>query len=97
LYQLGVLRGALDQLDALHEQWLITRDSLPADAKPGTSVYDDALAEHHAECWSYLDDWANHGQALSEIHSAARHVPASTPPPAATATRPTSPTAQVRR
>ncbi|MEU0844031.1 hypothetical protein ABZ370_31770 [Streptomyces sp. NPDC005962] len=71
-YQLGVLHTALDRLDELHEQWLATRDALPATAKPGTTDFDDALAEHHAESWSYLDDWATHGKALREINSAAR-------------------------
>lgn len=72
VYQLGVLHAALDRLDELHEQWLEARDSLPATAKPGTAAFDDALAEHHAESWSYLDDWATHGKALPEINSAAR-------------------------
>lgn len=71
-YQLGVLHDALDRLDELHEQWLETRDALPATAKPGTTDFDDALAEHHAESWSYLDDWATHGKAIREINSAAR-------------------------
>ncbi|MCP9213060.1 hypothetical protein [Streptomyces cucumeris] len=72
VYQLGVLRNALDRLDELHEQWLLTRDALPATAKPGTPDFDGALAEHHAESWSYLDDWATHGKALREINTAAR-------------------------
>ncbi|MCC2275583.1 hypothetical protein ACMATS_24610 [Streptoverticillium reticulum] len=62
-----------------------TRDSLPLDARPGTQVFDDALAEHHAECWSYLDDWATHGHVLRDINAAARHAPSPlAPPPAAT-------------
>ena len=71
VYQLGVLRDSLGRLDELHGQWLETRDALPATAKPGTADFDDALAEHHAESWSYLDDWATHGKALREINSAA--------------------------
>ncbi|UXY34400.1 methyltransferase domain-containing protein [Streptomyces albidocamelliae] len=85
VYQLGVLRDALDRLDELHEQWLVTRDALPATAKPGTPDFDDALAAHHAESWSYLDDWATHGKALREINTAARKAPsplAPTPTPA---------------
>ncbi|MFI8880297.1 hypothetical protein [Streptomyces sp. NPDC055243] len=74
VYQLGVLRDALDRLDELHEQWLGTRDALPATAQPGTADFDDALAEHHAESWSYLDDWATHGTTLQEINSAARRA-----------------------
>ncbi|WP_254792952.1 hypothetical protein, partial [Streptomyces sp. CC77] len=75
VYQLGVLRDALDRLDELHEQWLEARDALPSTAEPGTPAYDDALAEHHAESWSYLEDWATHGKALREINSAARKAP----------------------
>ncbi|NEB89011.1 hypothetical protein G3I43_33325 [Streptomyces anulatus] len=70
--QLGVLRDALDQLDELNAEWLTTRDALPATAMPGTPDYDDALAEHHAESWSYLDAWATHGTAVREIDTAAR-------------------------
>ncbi|MDF6066127.1 MULTISPECIES: hypothetical protein [unclassified Streptomyces] len=72
VYQLGVLHAALGRLDELHEEWLEIRDALPATAKPGTADFDDALAEHHAKSWSYLDDWATHGKALREINSAAR-------------------------
>ncbi|MFF3501136.1 hypothetical protein [Streptomyces sp. NPDC003247] len=98
MYQLGVLHAALDQLDALHDQWQATRDSLPAHAKPGTPAYDDALAEHHAECWSHLDDWAAHGHALAEIHTAARRAPSPlAPPPTTTAARATSRFSKVRR
>jgi hypothetical protein len=75
VYQLGVLHAALDRLEQLHEQWLETRDALPATAKPGTTVFDDALAEYHAESWSYLDDWATHGKTLREINTAARKAP----------------------
>ncbi|MFF1420037.1 hypothetical protein [Streptomyces sp. NPDC058280] len=87
-YQLGVLYSALDRLDALHEQWLRTRDGLPGGAGPGTAVFDDALAEHHAESWSYLDDWATHAQALGDIDSAARQTssPLAPPPTAVPAT-----------
>ncbi|MFI1721791.1 hypothetical protein [Streptomyces sp. NPDC020489] len=74
VYQLGVLHAALDRLDELHEQWLQTRDALPTADKPGTPDFDDALAEHHAESWSYLDDWATHGKALREINSAAHRA-----------------------
>lgn len=86
VYRLGVLHTALDRLDALHEQWLGTRDGLPSGAKPGTPLFDDMLAEHHAECWSYLDDWATHGQVIHDIHTAARHAPSVlAPAPTATA------------
>lgn len=98
VWQLGTLRDALDRLDALHEQWLQTRDSLPADARPGTPAFDDALAEYHAEAWSCLDDWATHGHAVHDIHTAARHAPSTlAPPPTATAAPSTGRTNPVRR
>ncbi|MFE0680536.1 hypothetical protein ACFW17_07000 [Streptomyces sp. NPDC058961] len=75
VYQLSVLHTALDRLDELHEQWMLTRDTLPASAKPGTPDFDDALAEHHAESWSCLDDWATHGKAIREINTAAHKAP----------------------
>ncbi|WP_437053510.1 hypothetical protein [Streptomyces sp. enrichment culture] len=97
-YQLGVLRAALERLDALHEEWLHTRDSLPADAHPGTPAYDDALAEHHAECWSHLDDWAIHGHVLHEINAAAQHAPSPLAPrPTTRAARAAGRTHAVRR
>lgn len=75
VYQLGVLHSALDGLEALAEQWLETQDSLPGNAQPGSAAFDHALAEHHAESWSYLDDWGSHGHTLREINTAARHAP----------------------
>lgn len=85
-WQLATLRDALDRLDALHDEWLHTREHLPAGAGPGTEVFDDALAVHHAEAWSALDDWATHGHAIRDIHTAARHAPSAlAPSPTATA------------
>lgn len=81
VYHMGVLHTALDRLDELHAQWLNTRDSLPAPARPGTPDFDDALAAHHAESWSYLDDWATHGQVLHEINSAAKKARSPLAPP----------------
>ncbi|MEV0691238.1 hypothetical protein [Streptomyces sp. NPDC050388] len=97
-YQLGVLHAALDRLDALHEEWLLTRDDLPAEARPGTPVFDDAEAEYHAESWSYLDDWAIHGSVLREINTAARHNSSPlAPSPTATAVPALGRTTSVRR
>ncbi|MEU6243991.1 hypothetical protein [Streptomyces sp. NPDC047024] len=96
VYQLGVLRDALDRLDELHQRWLLTRDALPVTAVPGTAQYDDALAEHHAESWSYLDDWASHGHTIREINTAYRSAPsplAPTPVAAPAADRRTAPRA----
>ncbi|GGZ79551.1 hypothetical protein [Streptomyces bluensis] len=80
VWQLGTLRDALARLDALHDEWLQTLDSLPADTRPGTEVFDDALAAHHAEAWSSLDDWATHGHIIRDIHAAARNAPSALAP-----------------
>ncbi|WP_235991144.1 hypothetical protein [Streptomyces ureilyticus] len=88
VWQLLVLREALDRLDVLHEKWLRTRDSLPADARPGNEAFDDALAEHHAEAWSCLDDWGTHGHAVRDINAAARHAPSPLAPPPTAAAAP---------
>ncbi|MFJ7527971.1 hypothetical protein ACIQ1S_23960 [Streptomyces griseus] len=74
IYQLGVLRDALDRLDELHDEWQATHDALPITARPGSPDNDDALAEHHAESWSNLDDWSTHGRAIQEINTAARRT-----------------------
>jgi uncharacterized protein len=98
VWQLGVLQDAVDRLDVLHEEWLQARDSLAADACPGTPAYEDALAEYHAEAWSYLDDWASHGPAVLDIHTAARHAPSTlAPPPTATTVPASGRTSTVRR
>ncbi|MGW0710498.1 hypothetical protein ACWD4G_31845 [Streptomyces sp. NPDC002643] len=97
MWQLGVLHEALDRLDGLHEKWLETRDSLPAGARPGTEAFDDALAVHHAEAWSSLDDWATHGHVIRDINTAARHAPSPlAPPPTATAAPATGRASRVR-
>lgn len=83
VWQIGRLDTALDQINVLHEEWLTTRDSLPPSARPGTALYDDARAERNAEAWNYLDEWASAGEAILEIHQAARNTPsplATTPP-----------------
>lgn len=78
-WQLGTLDAALKQLDALQQEWLEAREALPSSARPGTTAYDDALAERNAEAWSCLDDWASHGQALLEIHAATQDLPPRSP------------------
>ncbi|MEV7205410.1 MULTISPECIES: hypothetical protein [unclassified Streptomyces] len=70
--QLTILEKALSHLDALDAQWRQTRAQLPEGTGPGSDAYVDALDEHHAECWSYLDDWACHGRV---IQAAARRAP----------------------
>ncbi|MFI7094771.1 hypothetical protein [Streptomyces lydicus] len=82
VWQLGVLDTALDRLAALHDDWLVTRDSLPPSARPGTEVYDDARARRNAEAWHELDEWASAGEVLLEIHRAALQAPSALTPTA---------------
>ncbi len=83
-WQLSTLRDALDRLDTLHQEWQQTRAALPLTARPGTPAYDEALADHDAEAWSYLDDWATHGHIVIDINTTVRTTP-STPAPQPTA------------
>ncbi|WP_063803608.1 hypothetical protein [Streptomyces silvensis] len=78
-WQLGALDAALQQLDALQQEWLTVRDALPPSARPGTDIYDDALAERNAEAWSCLDEWAGHGTVLLEIQAATQNLPPRAP------------------
>ncbi|MCX2923611.1 hypothetical protein [Streptomyces sp. NEAU-W12] len=73
--QLTILEEALSHLDTLDAQWHQTRAQLPEDAGPGSEAYVDALDAHHAESWSYLDDWACHGRAILDIQAATRRAP----------------------
>ncbi|MDF3292397.1 hypothetical protein [Streptomyces silvisoli] len=95
--RLAALHHALDRLNALQHEWLETRATLPASAKPGTEAYDDVLDERNSEAWHYLGEWSAHGQALLDIHAAALKTPSRLPgtgaapsrapaPPAASAT-----------
>lgn len=98
VWQLGTLHNALDQLDTLHEQWLQLREELPAEARPGTPLFDDALADHYADAWSSLDDWATNGQVVLDINAAARRAPSPLAPrPTTTATPSTGHSSVVRR
>lgn len=72
--QLTILEEALRRLDALDKQWRQTMALLPEGAGAGTGAYDDALDEHHAECWSYLNDWACNGRAILDIQAATRRA-----------------------
>lgn len=82
VWQLGVLGTALDRLAALHDDWLVTLDSLPPSARPGTEVYDDARAKRNAEAWHELDEWASSGEAILEVHRAALQAPSALTPTA---------------
>ncbi|MDT0382560.1 hypothetical protein RM572_27765 [Streptomyces sp. DSM 42041] len=48
-------------------------------SSPSAGAYGALLAQYDAEAWSYLDDWAAHGQAVLDIHATA-HNAASSPP-----------------
>ncbi|WP_413100246.1 hypothetical protein [Streptomyces sp. Inha503] len=67
VYQLGVLHAALDRLDELHEQWLATRDTLPATAKPGTTDFEINSADRRAR-----SPLASMPASASVLRSAAR-------------------------
>lgn len=98
VWKLGNLRTALASLDGLAAEWHQDRERLGPNAGPGTPRYEAALAEHLAESWGYLDDWAGHGHALLDIHSAAQAAPSvlAPPPPKAVATPTTAPAARSR-
>ncbi|MFE0138217.1 hypothetical protein ACFWY6_42740 [Streptomyces sp. NPDC059037] len=40
-------------------------------ARPGMKVYDEPLAESHAEAWYHLDQWAIHGEVLFAVNALA--------------------------
>lgn len=48
------------------------RRALPDTAQSGTKAYEEPLAESYADAWSYLDQWAIHGQALFAINALAQ-------------------------
>ncbi|MER5440838.1 hypothetical protein [Streptomyces sp. NPDC002790] len=86
-WQVRELRDATQGLYAVHNDWHAAEAALPESAQPGTKAYDEPLAESYAEAWSYLDQWAIHGQALFAVNALAqRH--SSTPAPTLTATAP---------
>lgn len=77
-WQVRELRDATQRLYTVRDDWLTERAALPASARPGTKAYEEPLAESYAEAWSYLDQWANHGQALFAVNALAqRHSTAS--------------------
>nr|WP_236071275.1 hypothetical protein [Streptomyces polyasparticus] len=71
-WQVGELHEATQCLYAGYADWRAVRDALPESARPGTKAYEEPLAESYAEAWSYLDQWAIHGQALFAINALAR-------------------------
>ncbi|MCF3178693.1 hypothetical protein IPZ70_01825 [Streptomyces polychromogenes] len=71
-WQVGALRTAQERIGALQNEWLQLRATLPQSVRPGTEEYDGPLAGRNAEAWHYLGEWALHGQAVLDIHSALR-------------------------
>ncbi|MEU9069017.1 hypothetical protein AB0D60_19285 [Streptomyces sp. NPDC048306] len=71
-WQVRELRDATQCLYAVYDDWLAVRAALPESARPGTKAYEEALAESYAEAWSYLDQWAIHGQALFAVNALAQ-------------------------
>ncbi|MFD3563538.1 hypothetical protein ACFWVU_28285 [Streptomyces sp. NPDC058686] len=71
-WQVRELRDATQRLYAVHDDWLAERAALPESARPGTKAYEEPLAESYAEAWSYLDQWAIHGQALFAVNALAQ-------------------------
>jgi hypothetical protein len=71
-WQVRELHNATERLYALHDDWRAVRAALPDSARPGTKGYEEPLAESYAEAWSYLDQWAIHGQALFAINALAQ-------------------------
>ncbi|SBT92184.1 hypothetical protein GA0115233_104121 [Streptomyces sp. DI166] len=85
-WQVRELREATQRLYAVRNDWLTVRAALPASALPGTKAYEEPLAESYAEAWSYLDQWAIHGQALFAVNALAqRHSATSAPTQSTTA------------
>lgn len=79
-WQVRELREATQRLYAVRDDWLAARAALPESARPGTKAYEEPLAESYAEAWSYLDQWAVHGQALFAVNALAqKQSTASTP------------------
>ncbi|MFF3640357.1 hypothetical protein [Streptomyces sp. NPDC002564] len=71
-WQARELRDATQGLYAVRNDWLAVEAALPESARPGTAAYEEPLAESYAEAWSYLDQWAVHGQALFAVHALAQ-------------------------
>ncbi|MFF4361552.1 hypothetical protein [Streptomyces sp. NPDC001604] len=71
-WQVRELHEATQRLYAVHAEWRAVRAALPESAKPGTTAYEEPLAESYAEAWSYLDQWAIHGQALFAVNALAQ-------------------------
>ncbi|PIB12298.1 hypothetical protein B1C81_01730 [Streptomyces sp. HG99] len=72
-WQVRELHEATQLLYAVHDDWLAVRRALPETARPGTKAFEEPLAECYAEAWSYLDQWATHGQALFAVNALTQH------------------------
>ncbi|MEW2367920.1 hypothetical protein AB0940_00980 [Streptomyces sp. NPDC006656] len=84
MWQLAQLRGALNSIEAAHEEYQEFRTTQPQADKDALQAAADF---RNAEAWHALDTWILHGRAVLEIHTAAVRASsgpriAATPPPA---------------
>ncbi|OKJ72221.1 hypothetical protein [Streptomyces sp. CB02460] len=96
-WQVRELHEATDRLYAVYDDWLTVRAALPESAQPGTTAYEEPLAESHAEAWHYLNQWAIHGQALFTVNALAARQSKTGAPTAVAATPAPAVAARVRR
>ncbi|MFJ8978757.1 hypothetical protein [Streptomyces sp. NPDC102282] len=96
-WQVRELREATQCLYAVHDDWRAVRDALPESARPGTTAYEEPLAESYAEAWHYLDQWAIHGQALFAVNALAERQSKTGAPTAVAAPPAPAAAAAVRR
>ncbi|ROQ70154.1 hypothetical protein EDD93_4661 [Streptomyces sp. 840.1] len=96
-WQVGELHEATQHLYAVHADWRTERAALPDNARPGTRAYEEPLAESYAEAWSYLDQWAIHGQALFAVNALAERQSRAGAPTAVAAPPAPAAAAAVRR
>ncbi|MFJ9058446.1 hypothetical protein [Streptomyces sp. NPDC102409] len=96
-WQVRELHDATQHLYAVHDDWRALRDALPESARPGTTAYEEPLAESYAEAWHYLDQWAIHGQALFAVNALAERQSRAGAPTAVAAPPAPAAAASVRR
>lgn len=87
-WQLAQLRGALNWIEAAHEEYEEFRAAQPHADKDALQAASDF---RNAEAWHALDTWMLHGRAVLDIHaatvraSAGPRIAATPPPPAPSA------------
>lgn len=75
LWQLGELRNALAQLEALQSEHAKAREARRTSPPVSQEDFVDSVAERNEEAWGYLDTWATQGRALLDIHAVALKTP----------------------